>query len=82
MRDVLRSRADTLTLLAIQDSIPTYRSEVKRWLLFLQASGRTMREVLNPDVSIVIQYITIFTNWFDPKRLTYIYICNDKIFTK
>ena len=62
MRDVLRSRADTLTLLAIQDSIPTYRSEIKCWLLFLQASGRTMREVLNPDVSIVIQYITIFTN--------------------
>ena len=42
--------------------LSTYRNEVKCWLLSLKTTRRTVREVLNPDPAIVIEYAAIFTN--------------------
>ena len=62
LHQALTDRAGMLPLLAIQDSIATYRSEVKCWLLFLQTTGQSISEVLNSRQSLVLHYITIFKN--------------------
>ena len=62
------NRVGVLPVLAIQDSISTYRSEIKCWLLFLQTTKRSIADVLNPPQALVLQYITIFKNIQSAKK--------------